>query len=157
MISILNFGFCEVLVCFLEDLRVVDFLEVLRLVNLCDFLRTTMYINKKTNICILLFKSKINYNLPVSDLTKISVSSNLGQLTNDGVLSVNTGRFTGRSPKDRFIVCDEKTENSVWWGDINKKFDADKFDRLYDRVTAYLTNRDVFVRDNAPGFKLNLK
>ena len=50
--------------------------------------------------------AKINYNLTVSDLYEISISKNLGQLTNDGVLSINTGKFTGRSPKDRYIVSD---------------------------------------------------
>src|SRR5690554_7418520 len=49
--------------------------------------------------------------------------------------------YTGRSPEDRFIVCDEKTENSVWWGKINKKFEPAKFDALYNRMKVYLTGK----------------
>ena len=94
-----------------------------------------------------IFKSKINYNLSVSDLTKISVSSNLGQLTNDGVLSVNTGRFTGRAPKDRYIVKDNITENKVWWGDINIPIDQTSFENLYNKITKYLSNKELYVRD----------
>ena len=92
-------------------------------------------------------KSKINYNLSVSDLTKISVSRNLGQLTNDGVLSVNTGKFTGRSPKDRYIVKDNITENKVWWGDINIPIDQTSFENLYNKITKHLSNKELYVRD----------
>ncbi len=88
------------------------------------------------------------WNLTPADLTEETIARGQGVLSDSGALVVLTGEFTGRSPQDRFIVCDDKTEDAVWWGDINKKFDADKFDKLYNRVTAYLTNRDVFVRDN---------
>jgi phosphoenolpyruvate carboxykinase (ATP) len=70
-----------------------------------------------------------------------------GMLTDTGALAVDTGKFTGRSPKDKFIVCDSTTEKSVWWGDINIKFDPAKFDRLYDRVTSYLQSKTIYVRD----------
>lgn len=88
------------------------------------------------------------WNLSPADLTEETILRGQGVLSDSGALVILTGEFTGRSPKDRFVVCDEVTENSVWWGDINIKFDADKFNRLYDRMTAYLTNRDVFIRDN---------
>lgn len=88
------------------------------------------------------------WNLTPADLVEETILRGQGVLADNGALTVYTGEFTGRSPQDRFIVADEKTNDSVWWGDINKKFDADKFDALYNRITAYLTNRDVFVRDN---------
>ena len=44
-------------------------------------------------------------------------------------------------------MCDENTENSVWWGDINIKFTPENFDKLYGKIAAYLTGRDVYVRD----------
>ena len=68
-------------------------------------------------------------------------------MTDTGAIAIETGEFTGRSPKDRFVVCDEKTENSVWWGDINIKFTPEKFDALYNRMKAYLNGKDVYVRD----------
>ena len=94
-----------------------------------------------------IFDSKINYNLSVSDLYKTSISKKLGKLTDQGALSINTGKFTGRSPKDRYIVKDSITEDKVWWGNINIPFDSDKFQKLYDKVTDYLSSKEVFVRD----------
>lgn len=87
------------------------------------------------------------WNLTPAQLVEETVSLGLGVLTDTGALAIETGKFTGRAPKDRFIVCDENTEKPVWWGDINQKFDTEKFDRLYNRVTAYLTNRDIYARD----------
>jgi phosphoenolpyruvate carboxykinase (ATP) len=51
---------------------------------------------------------------------------------------METGEFTGRSPKDKFCVKDAKTENTVWWGDVNFPFEPSKFDALYARMCAYL-------------------
>jgi phosphoenolpyruvate carboxykinase (ATP) len=88
------------------------------------------------------------WNLSPAELVEETIIRGEGILTDTGALAVDTGEFTGRSPKDKFVVCDEKTENSVWWSDVNFKFDADKFDRLYNRVTAYLIGKDVYVRDS---------
>ena len=87
------------------------------------------------------------WNLSPSELVEDVIINGQGVLTETGAIAIRTGEFTGRSPQDRFIVCDAKTENSVWWGDINKKFDTEKFNALYNRMKAYLTNKDVYVRD----------
>ncbi len=87
------------------------------------------------------------WNLAPAQLVEETILRGEGELTDTGSLLVDTGEFTGRSPKDRFIVCDEITEDAVWWGDTNKKFDSAKFDALYNRVTAYLGGKDVYVRD----------
>lgn len=87
------------------------------------------------------------WNLNSAELVEKTIALGEGKLTSTGALAVDTGKFTGRSPKDRFIVCDSITEDAVWWGDINIKFDADKFDALYNKVTAYLAGKDVYVRD----------
>src|SRR6056297_267886 len=89
----------------------------------------------------------VYWNLTPADLIEETVVRGQGMLTHTGALAINTGEFTGRSPKDRFLVCDDKTENSVWWGDINQKFDPADFDRLYNRLQAYLSNRDIYVKD----------
>jgi phosphoenolpyruvate carboxykinase (ATP) len=88
------------------------------------------------------------WNLSPSELIEDTIISGQGVLTDTGAIAIETGEFTGRSPKDRFIVCDEKTENAVWWGDINLKFTAEKFDALYNRMKAYLNGKDVYVRDS---------
>jgi len=87
------------------------------------------------------------WNLPPAQLVEESLVLGMGELASSGALSIDTGEFTGRSPKDRFIVEDDITRDTVWWGDINIKFDKEKFDQLYGKVCAYLTNRDVYVRD----------
>ncbi len=101
------------------------------------------------------------WNLSPSELVEQTIMLEEGLLTDTGALAVDTGQFTGRSPKDKFIVCDDKTEKSVWWGDINIKFSPEKFDKLYDRVCAYLIGRDVYVRDSYacadPAYRLNIR
>lgn len=103
----------------------------------------------------------VYWNLTPAELVEETIVNGMGVLTDTGALAINTGEFTGRSPQDRFIVCDDVTESAVWWGDINKKFDSDAFDKLYDRMKAYLTNRDVYARDAYAcaddNYRLNLR
>jgi phosphoenolpyruvate carboxykinase (ATP) len=87
------------------------------------------------------------WNLPPAQLVEESLVLGMGELASSGALAIDTGEFTGRSPKDRFIVEDDITRETVWWGDINIKFDKEKFDQLYGKICAYLSNRDVYVRD----------
>jgi phosphoenolpyruvate carboxykinase (ATP) len=87
------------------------------------------------------------WNLSPAELVEDTIISGQGVLTDTGAVAIETGEFTGRSPKDRFVVFDEKTENSVWWGDVNIKFSEEKFDALYNRMKAYLTEKDMYVRD----------
>ncbi|MDX2360155.1 MAG: phosphoenolpyruvate carboxykinase (ATP) [Crocinitomicaceae bacterium] len=87
------------------------------------------------------------WNLSPAELIEDTIINGQGMLTDTGAIAIKTGEFTGRSPKDRFIVCDEKTEDAVWWGDINIKFSPEKFDALYNRMKAYLNGKDVYVRD----------
>jgi len=88
-----------------------------------------------------------HWNLSSEKLADISVEKNMAKRTSAGAIAIDTGKFTGRSPKDRFIVKDEITKDAVWWGDINIPFDADKFDKLYDKVTDYLSGKELYVRD----------
>lgn len=103
----------------------------------------------------------IRYQLSPKDLQEITIDRGQGVETASGALAVNTGEFTGRSPKDRFIVKDDITKDRVWWGNINIPFDPDNFDKLYDKVTAYLSEKEVFVRDSYAcadeNYKLNIR
>ena len=60
--------------------------------------------------------AKVNYQLTPDQLHDITISKRQGITASSGALAVNTGEFTGRSPKDRFIVKDEVTKDRVWWG-----------------------------------------
>lgn len=88
------------------------------------------------------------WNLQPAELIEETIMLGQGVLTSTGALAVDTGEFTGRSPKDKFIVKDEITENTVWWeGQFNHAFTPEKFDALQARIAAYLTGKDVYVRD----------
>lgn len=112
-----------------------------------------MLANKKFTKTIAIDKygirdSKVRYQLPPEELHEISLERGMAEETSSGALAVKTGEFTGRAPKDRFIVKDDVTRDRVWWGDINIPFDSGDFDRLYERVTDYLSGKEVYVRDS---------
>lgn len=89
------------------------------------------------------------YQLSPGELTTIALDKNEGIISSCGALAVNTGKFTGRSPKDRFIVKDEITANQVWWGDVNFPFSEQDFNKLYTKFIYYLKNKTLFVRDGS--------
>nr|WP_185869919.1 phosphoenolpyruvate carboxykinase (ATP) [Blattabacterium cuenoti] len=92
--------------------------------------------------------SSNNWQLTPHELQNIIIKNKMGMETKSGVLSVNTGLFTGRSPKDRFIVKDSITEKKVWWDKkFNQSFDPKKFDRLYKKVVKYLSKKTLYIRD----------
>ena len=89
----------------------------------------------------------LHYQLSPKELHRITIEKGQGVETSSGALAVNTGKFTGRSPKDRFIVKDEVTKDQVWWGDINIPFEPKKFDQLYKKVADYLSGKEIYARD----------
>ena len=70
------------------------------------------------------------WNLSSDDLAKKTVELKQGVFADNGAIAINTGEFTGRSPKDRFIVKDATTENAVDWNAINLPFSTEDFDKL---------------------------
>jgi phosphoenolpyruvate carboxykinase (ATP) len=90
-------------------------------------------------------------NLTPAALVEAALQNGEGTLTDNGALMADTGKFTGRSPKDRFVVQDENTADSVWWGDINIPFAADKFDQLHQKMVAYLADKKLYVREAYAG------
>jgi phosphoenolpyruvate carboxykinase (ATP) len=101
------------------------------------------------------------WNLSFKELQKITVTKGMGKEDSNGTLAVNTGKFTGRSPLDRFLVKDDYTKDRVWWGKINKPVSPENFDRLYDKVVNYLSGKEVYIRDGAvcadPKYKMNIR
>ncbi|MEJ5994120.1 phosphoenolpyruvate carboxykinase (ATP) [Pedobacter sp. Du54] len=89
----------------------------------------------------------VKYQLSVAELVEEALKNGEGTLVDSGALAVDTGKFTGRSPKDRFIVCDELTQDTVWWGDINLKFSPQHFDVLLEKVLEHLSDKQIYVRD----------
>ena len=93
----------------------------------------------------------VHLNLTPAELIEHALRNQEGTLTDTGALMADTGQFTGRSPKDRFVVKDANTENSVWWGDINIPFDADKFDQLHQKMVDHLADKEIYVREAYAG------
>lgn len=105
--------------------------------------------------------AKIHYQLSPDELHEKTIALDQGIETSTGALAVNTGKFTGRSPLDRFIVKDNITENEVWWGDVNIPIEPEKFDALYKKVTQYLSGKEIYFRDSYvcadPNYRLNIR
>ena len=100
-------------------------------------------------------------NLTPAELVEYALRNGEGSLTDTGALMADTGEFTGRSPKDRFVVKDENTADSVWWGDINIPFAPDKFEQLHGKMLAYLADKKLYVREAFagahPAYRLKLR
>ncbi|TGE12226.1 phosphoenolpyruvate carboxykinase (ATP) [Hymenobacter elongatus] len=94
---------------------------------------------------------EVHLNLTPAELVEHALRRGEGTLTDNGALMADTGKFTGRSPKDRFVVKDANTADSVWWGDINIPFDADKFDQLHTKMVQYLADKELYVREAYAG------
>ncbi|WP_026712425.1 phosphoenolpyruvate carboxykinase (ATP) [Flavobacterium daejeonense] len=105
--------------------------------------------------------ANIHYQLSPEKLHDLTLQRREGTETSTGALAINTGKFSGRSPQDRFIVKDAITENEVWWSDINIPFEPVKFDALYTKLTDYLSNKELFARDTYvcadPNYRLNVR
>ncbi|HEV8286295.1 MAG TPA: phosphoenolpyruvate carboxykinase (ATP) [Chitinophagaceae bacterium] len=90
----------------------------------------------------------IHYQLTPEELIADTLSLEEGALNDTGALVIHTGEFTGRSPKDKFIVRDEITENTVNWNEFNIPIEPRFFDIIYKKVTNYLAElSDLWVRD----------
>ncbi len=103
--------------------------------------------NKDISENVLKAASKAYMNLTPAELVRHAIVNGEGTLNDTGALMADTGEFTGRSPKDKFTVCDAKTENTVWWGDVNFKFEPSKFEALLDKVVKHYAGKQVYARD----------
>ena len=90
---------------------------------------------------------KCHYQLSPEKLISHALERKEGVLSDTGALIINTAEFTGRSPKDRFIVKDAITAQTVDWNDGNQPLEEKYFQRIYQRMTAYLDGKELWVRD----------
>ena len=103
----------------------------------------------------------VYYQLSPEQLHDQTIALQQGVEASSGALAINTGEFTGRSPKDRFIVKDSITKDKIWWGDINIPFSPTAFDKLYTKVITYLNDKELYVRDSYvcadPKYRVNIR
>ena len=89
---------------------------------------------------------QVHYNLLEPALIQAALTRNEGRLGNGGTLLVSTGKYTGRSPKDKFVVATPSVEPHIWW-DNNARMEMDAFDRLYSDMVAHMKGGEYFVQD----------
>ncbi len=94
---------------------------------------------------------RVYRNLGVSEMIDLAVKRGEGVVNSTGSVSVNTGKYTGRSPDDRFIIHDDTTRDTVGWGKINHKFSSDKFDALFTKMKKFVEDKELFVFDGFVG------
>lgn len=120
--------------------------------------------NKKQQILDKIGLSKVkvaHWNLPVSELITRTILAKQGVLTESGAIACDTGTFTGRSPKDKFIVVDTKTQDTIWWGEVNNKISQGCFEGLQKRMLEYLSNQEIYIKEvfacSSAQYRLNLR
>src|SRR5436190_22443215 len=99
---------------------------------------------KKTGIT----RARVKYQLSHEELTEQTLNRREGVLNDTGALVINTGEFTGRCPKDKFIVKDEITDKIVNWNEFNIPIELKYFDIIYRKIIYYIDRLpDLWIRD----------
>jgi phosphoenolpyruvate carboxykinase (ATP) len=91
------------------------------------------------------------WNLSPARLTEMAVVRGEAKLAGEGPLVCLTGSQTGRSPQDRYVVGDAATDGEIWWGEVNRRYERERYEGLRQRVVQYLADRDLFVFDGYAG------
>ena len=103
----------------------------------------------------------LHFNLSYQELTSHTLEQGEGKLTNNGTLSIQTGRFTGRSPKDRYIVQDDFSQKNVDWNDINQPISQEQFGSLKSEMIDFLNQKNLYIQDGYAcadaAYKLNVR
>ena len=104
----------------------------------------------------------VRYQLSPDELIQDTLRLGEGVLSDSGALVIRTGEFTGRSPKDKFIVKDQITESTIHWNDVNQPIDQKYFDIIHGKITEYFESLpELWVRDchacADPRFRLKVR
>ena len=101
------------------------------------------------------------WNLKAPALYEHTIRRGEGTLADGGALVVMTGTYTGRAPKDKFIVDEASTRDGIWWGDVNVAIDEARFERLHGKIVSHFEQRDLYVQDLGVGadadYRMNVR
>lgn len=100
---------------------------------------------------------RVYHNLSVPQLVEWALARGEGRLASNGALVVETGKYTGRSPKDKFIVDEPSSRDEIDWNHLNVPISEENFQRLYHRVLAYVQGRDLYIFDGYVGADPNYR
>ncbi|MGO4273208.1 phosphoenolpyruvate carboxykinase (ATP), partial [Paenibacillus sp. TAF58] len=95
-----------------------------------------------------------HYNLSVSELMRVSIERKEGSFASSGALQVNTGKYTGRSPKDKYIVNEASVADHIDWGAVNQPMSEQQFEQLYQKAQDYMATKELFIFDGFAGADL---
>jgi len=108
-----------------------------------------------------IYSGDIRFNMTADELVEESVQLQEGTITDQGALSIKTGRFTGRSPKDRYLVDEPGTNSQIDWNTINSPISIEHFNYLKTEIQNYLSGKTVYVKDGQAcsndAYKLNVR
>ena len=90
-------------------------------------------------------------NLSIPRLIEDSLLKGEGILTDTGALAVKTGKYTGRSPKDKYIVDTKKIHDDICWGNVNRPIDKEKYEKIKNDMISFLKNKNIYVFDGFAG------
>lgn len=93
----------------------------------------------------------IHYNLSESRLVEIALERKEAALASSGALRALTGKYTGRSPKDKYVVKEASVEHEIDWGAVNQPLNGYQFERLYDKAQTYMADKELFIFDGFAG------
>lgn len=106
-------------------------------------------------------KENVYWNLNPSQLYEHAIENGEAALTNNMAIRVLTGKYTGRSPEDKFIVNEPTTSDHIDWGEVNKPISNEVFENLHQKMVDYLSNKDLYVKDlyagADPDYRLNVR
>ena len=86
-------------------------------------------------------------NLSTAELYEHAIRNGEGTVSAHGSLVVRTGKHTGRSPKDKFLVREPSSEKKVWWGEINQPLAEESYDQLRARLMKHVADRPIYSQD----------
>lgn len=116
---------------------------------------------KAVDLQQILHSGNVHFNLSAPELVEIALARNEGKLASNGALTVSTGKFTGRSPKDKYIVDEPSVHEHIAWGPVNQPLRPDQFERLYQKALAYAKDKELFVFDgfggSDPAFRMPIR
>ena len=103
----------------------------------------------------------LHYQLTPEQLVQQTLSRGQGRLADSGALVIRTGKFTGRSPQDRYLVKDDQTASRINWNEFNIPISEDSFDRLFHRLIRYFRGKEIWMRDGYvcadPAYRINIR
>lgn len=98
---------------------------------------------------------KVHRNLSVAQLVELAAQRNEGHLSQTGAMVVTTGKYTGRSPKDRFVVVEPSVKDQINWGPVNQPIEPAVFERIYAKVLEHLKTKELYIFDGYAGADTN--